>query len=95
MDFKISWKDPRLTFKNLKENTEDNEATDFDQRIWVPLFTITGPHSASCDIVPRFSIFSIEKQSQPLPDDDSFINEGNTIHNEYEYKLTSLISYRL
>lgn len=73
---KITWIDPRLQFKNLKELREDNNAEMLDKHIWTPLFSFQGPSNASCDIQERESVFTIVKQSEPNPDDDSNISEG-------------------
>lgn len=72
-----SWIDSRLKFKNLKDDMSENNMEGLYGVIWTPEFNFLGPSNSSCDLTERKSAFSVIKQSEPLPDDDENVNEGD------------------
>lgn len=73
---KSSWFDSRLNFKNLKPNVHENIVEDLGSLIWKPNFIFQGASNTSCTLIRMKSQFSIERRTDPLPDNDEILSEG-------------------
>lgn len=74
-EFHLWWTDERLFYKNLQNSTQMNIIRNKDD-LWIPLLYIEDGSKGSVDRLEKQKSLYVLKQDDPLPDDDSTINEG-------------------
>lgn len=74
---KMKWRDSRHKFKNLKELSRLNIIDiERDLQPWIPHYHFHGDENSTCDIKDLNYRLNIEKDSQPIEDDDEIVSRG-------------------
>lgn len=75
--FLLSWKDPRLQFKNLKHSEQMNVIEmNGKGKPWVPYYEFLGDQNSTSKIVELGYFLHIQRKSKPLPDNDENVSKG-------------------
>ena len=72
----MKWKDNRLTFVNLKKETEKNRIAN-GSAIWTPMPFMEDSNKSPVDVYVKARELKVMRESDSLPDDDSNFMEGN------------------
>ena len=77
----LSWFDPRITFRNLKENERDNILNDSEKsKIWLPTLIFTNSNFGQRTLADNESSLIIKRLGKPTK------NPINEIYEDYLYK---------
>ncbi|KAK7078617.1 hypothetical protein SK128_010943 [Halocaridina rubra] len=71
----LQWEDSRLKYANLQEQMNRNLIDDKD-KLWIPRLVITDDTGSQVDFQERRAALVVIKESDPLPDDDTNVKEG-------------------
>ncbi|XP_068230941.1 uncharacterized protein [Palaemon carinicauda] len=90
---KLRWRDGRLLMKNLQESVVANKVQD-PENVWQPTMQIEDGSTSLADIMPRSKALMVERQSTPIPDDESRVHEDDLYQGSenmlYQYEVSTI-----
>lgn len=77
---RLYWQDGRLIMKNLRADIQSNKIQGH-KRLWKPQLQVEDGARSLADMLLRAEVMMVQRQSSPLLDDPTKLNEGKSVTN--------------